>query len=104
MQTENSLPTRLVTYINALLPEGHGHQRKAIRDFVYALISVQSCCQSTLARLFDNYEAAKKRLSRLLHNERLDIEQMILATSCMIVSQLPRSRRIRIAIDWTTED
>lgn len=104
MTNKISLPTRLVSYINALLPDGHGHQRKGITDFVFALITVQSCCQSTLARFFDNYEAAKKRLSRLLHNNLLDVEEMILATGCLIVSQLPRSGRIRIAIDWTTED
>ena len=28
MTKPNSLPTRLIAYINALLPEGHGHQRK----------------------------------------------------------------------------
>lgn len=66
-----SMTTRLREYISLVLPNAHGHQQKAVCDFVPALISLQSCCQATLARFFDNFEAASKRLSRLSHNARL---------------------------------
>lgn len=101
---QSSLPTRLREYISALLPDAHGHQRNAITDFVFALITVQSCCQSTIARFFDNYEAAAKRLARFLHNERIDVAQMCLATAALSVAQLPRYGPVRVAIDWTIED
>ena len=60
--TQPALPTRLEHYINTLLPETHGHQRKAFRDFVAALLVVRTCCQATLARSFSNFEAALGRL------------------------------------------
>src|SRR5215470_15717817 len=72
MAPHYSLPTRLSDYIAFLLPWAHGHQLKAIGDFVAALIEQQTACQAQLARYFGNQEAAVKRLSRLLHNERLD--------------------------------
>lgn len=68
---KDALATRLNEYISRVLPDAHGHQQKALSDFVLALVAVQSCCQATLARCFDNFEAASKRLSRLLHNARL---------------------------------
>ena len=69
--TTESLPTRLADYIKELLPWAHGHQRKAITTFVAAIIDQQTGCQAALARTQGNQEAAVKRLSRLLHNERL---------------------------------
>lgn len=87
-----------------MLPAAHGHQQKAVFDFVTALISVQSCCQAKLARFFGNQEAALKRLARFLRNERLDMQQLALSTARAIVSQLPLSGPVRIAIDWTIED
>ena len=72
MTSQYTLPTRLRDYIALLLPWAHGHQRKAIGDFVAAIIEQQTACQAQLARYFGNQEAAVKRLSRLLHNERLD--------------------------------
>jgi hypothetical protein len=48
--TTTSLPTRLVDYINELLPWAHGHQRKAITTFVAAIIDQQTGCQAALAR------------------------------------------------------
>src|SRR5437899_2575838 len=69
--TTTSLPTRLGDSINALLPWAHGHQRKAITTFVAAIIDQQTGCQAALARTQGTQEAAVKRLSRLLHNERL---------------------------------
>jgi hypothetical protein len=44
-----------------MLPWAHGHQRKAIRDFVQAIIDQQTGCQAQLARSFGNQEAATKR-------------------------------------------
>src|SRR5256714_11835092 len=101
--TQSSCPTRLQEYINAMLPNAHGHQRKAIFDFVTALISVQSCWQAELARFFGNQEAALKRLARFLRNERLDVQELALSTARTIVAQLPRTGPVRIAIDWTIE-
>ena len=74
--TRHPLTTRLREYISLVLPDAHGHQQKAVSDFVLALVSAQSCCQATLARFFDNFEAASKRLSRLLHNPRLATDEM----------------------------
>ncbi len=73
-------------------------------DFVLALISSRSCCQASLARFFDNFEAASRRLTRFLHNPRLDVEQMSRQTSRVIVSQLPLVGTVRLSIDWTIED
>jgi hypothetical protein len=72
MRSQDSATTRLDDYIVDMLPWAHGHQRKAIRDFVRAIIDQQTGCQAQLARSFGNQEAATKRLSRLLHNERLE--------------------------------
>lgn len=104
MTTQNSTPTRLVEYINSIFENAHGHQRNALVDFVLALISTRSCCQASLARFFDNFEAACKRLSRFLHNPRLDVEQMSRQTARVIVSQLPLVGKVRFSIDWTIED
>ena len=101
---QNSLPTRLVEYIKALLPDAHGHQIKATIDFVLAIISVRSCSQAALARSFDNFEAAKRRLTRWLHNPRLDPSALACACARMIVTQLPLSGPLRISFDWTIED
>ena len=72
MQSPDSATTRLNDYIVHMVPWAHGHQRKAIRDFVQAIIAQQTGCQAQLARSFGNQEAAAKRLSRLLHNARLE--------------------------------
>jgi Transposase DDE domain len=103
MTTQNSTPTRLVEYINSIFDNAHGHQRNALVDFVLALISTRSCCQASLARFFDNFEAACKRLSRFLHNPRLDVDCMSRQTARVIVSQLPLLGTIRLSIDWTIE-
>ena len=72
MAPQYSSPTRLRDYIAYLLPWAHGHQLKAIGDFVAAIIEQQTACQAQLARSCGKQEAAVKRLARLLHNERLD--------------------------------
>ena len=101
---EYSKPTRLVEYINSALSAHHGHRRTAIADFVVALIERKSGSQAALARGFDNFEAAVKRLSRLLHNPKLELEATVLSHARWLVARLPRFGTVRIAIDWTSED
>jgi hypothetical protein len=101
---QSSLSTRLSEYISLILPGAHGHQQKAVSDFVLALVSVRSCCQAALARFFDNFGAASKRLSRLLHNDRLETEALALAHACALVRRLPAEGCVRLALDWTTEE
>ena len=102
--TQHSLTTRLGEYISLVLPDAHGHQLKAMTDFVMAVVMVQSCCQASLARFFDNFEAASKRLFRLLHNARLDTEALALAHASTLIRRLPTDGCVRLALDWTTED
>src|SRR5258706_10204716 len=99
-----SHPTRLRDYIAFVLPWAHGHQLKAISDFVAAIIANQTACQAQLARSFGNQEAAVKRLSRLLHNERLDPKLFADAVLLQALHQRPTQGKIRLAIDWTIED
>src|SRR5215210_8184461 len=101
---QNSLTTRLGEYIRLILPDAHGHQQKAISDFVLALLSVRTCCQAGLARFFDNFEAASKRLFRLLHNTRLDTEELARAHASALMLRLPAEGCVRLALDWTTVD
>jgi hypothetical protein len=86
-----------------MLPWAHGHQRKAIRDFVHAIIDQQTGCQAQLARSFGNQEAATKRLSRLLHNARLEPRHLADAVLLQALIQLPAHGPVRLAIDWTIE-
>ena len=73
MENQDLTPAiRLREYSAFMLPWAHGHQRKAIGDYVAAIIEHQTACQAQLARYFGNQEAAGKRLSRLRHHERLD--------------------------------
>jgi hypothetical protein len=99
-----SHPTRLRDYIAFVLPWAHGHQLKAISDFVAAIIENQTACQAQLARSFGHQEAAVKRLSRLLHNERLDPKLFADAVLLQALHQRPTQGKIRLAIDWTIED
>src|SRR5262252_8383575 len=71
MRSPDAATTRLDDYMMEMLPWAHGHPRKALRDFVQAIIAQPTGGQAQLARRFGNQEAATKRLSRLLHNERL---------------------------------
>jgi hypothetical protein len=104
MTTQNSTPPRLVEYINSIFDNAHGHQRNAIIDFVLALLSTKSCCQAALARYFDNFEAASRRLTRFLHNPRLEVAELTSQTARVLVAQLPLVGTIRLSIDWTIED
>ena len=72
MKTTDQTPTRLQEYIRELLPWMHGHQIKSMATFVDAIIEKQTGNQAELARTQGNQEAAVKRLSRLIHNQRLD--------------------------------
>src|SRR5215510_14630126 len=103
MRSPDLATTRLDDYIGYMLPWTHGHQRKAIRDFVQALIDQQTGCQAQLARGFGNPEAATKRLSRLLHNERLEPRHLAEAVLVQALVQLPAYGPVRRAIDWTIE-
>jgi hypothetical protein len=103
MEAQDSTTTRLHDYIVQILPWAHGHQHKAIRDFVQAIIAQQTGCQAQLARSFGNQEAAAKRLSRLLHNERLEPRHLAEAVLLQALGQLPPQGPIRLAIDWTIE-
>jgi hypothetical protein len=101
---QSSLTTRLGEYISLVLPDAHGHQQKAVSDFVLALISAQSCCQATLARCFDNFEAASRRLTRLLHNARLKADALARSHGRALCARLPATGAVRLALDWTTEE
>jgi Transposase DDE domain len=103
MRSLDSATTRLDDYIVDMLPWAHGHQRKAIRDFVQAIIDQQTGCQAQLARRFGNQEAATKRLSRLLHNARLEPRHLADAVLLQALVQLPAHGPVRLAIDWTIE-
>lgn len=100
---QDSFPTPLQDYITEVLPWAHGHQVKAITDYVAAIMDKQTGTQAALARGFGNQEAACKRLSRLLHNERLKPKDLAEAVIHQALSQVPRSRRVRFTIDWTSE-
>src|SRR5262245_40748641 len=103
MAPSYSSPTRLCDYIAFLLPRAHGHQLKAIDDFVAAILEQQTACQAQLARYFGQQEVAIKRLSRLLHHERLDPRQMADAVVLLALHQIPQHGQVRLAMDWTME-
>ena len=97
-------PTRIHDYIRELLPWAHGHQIKSIATFVIAIIEKQTGNQAELARIHGNQESAVKRLSRLIHNQRLRPRQLSEWICRQTLIRIPRSGKVRLAIDWTTED
>ena len=103
MTHQNSETTRLLDYIAEVLPWAHGHQLKGITTFVRAIIEKQSGNQAELARGLGNQEAAVKRLSRLLHNERLAPHRLADAVLTQALRQLPPKGKVRLALDWTIE-
>jgi hypothetical protein len=103
MRSPDSATTRLDDDIVEMLPWAHGHQRTAIRDFVRAIIDEQTGCQAQWARRFGNQEAAAKRLSRLLHNARLEPRHLADAVLLQALVQLPAHGPVRLAVDWTIE-
>jgi hypothetical protein len=90
-------------YIAEVLPWAHGHQLKGLTTFVGAIIEQQTGTQAELARSLGNQEAAVKRLSRLLHNERLAPHRLADAVLAQALRQLPAKGKVRLAIDWTIE-
>lgn len=100
----NSNSARVHDYIKETLPWAHGHQLKCLTTFVTAIFEEQTGCQAQLARTQGNQEAACKRLSRLLHNRRLTPKRMADSIAHQALSQVPRVGKVRITIDWTSED
>src|SRR5262249_42727770 len=103
MRSPDSTTTRLDEHIVDMLPWAHGHQRKAIRDFVQAILDQQTGCHAQLARSFGHQEAATTRVSRRLHNERLEPRHWADAVLLQALVQLPAHGPVRLAIDWTLE-
>ena len=98
-------PTRVAEFIKQMMPWAHGHQLKAITRFVLAIIDKQTGCQAELARTQGNQEAAVKQLSRLIHNPRLKPKDFAKWLCLQVLDQqVPRSGKVRLTIDWTTED
>jgi hypothetical protein len=95
--------TRLEEFIKKMLPWAHGHQIKSITAFVAAIIEKQTGNQAELARPQGNQESASKRLSRLIHNERLSPKDFAEWLARQALEQLPRVGKIRVTIDWTSE-
>lgn len=94
---------RLAEFIRALCPNAHGHLVKALTAFVMALVIQTSGCQAELARAFANFEAATRRLSRLLHNPRLCPRWLADQTLAYALTHLPPRGPVRVVIDWTRE-
>jgi Transposase DDE domain len=103
MTPQDSWTTRLTEYIANVLPWAHGHQLKGITTFVSTIIEKQTGNQAELVRGLGNQEAAVKRLSRLLHNERLAPHRLADAVLAQALGQLPPKGKVRLAIDWTIE-
>jgi hypothetical protein len=103
MTHQASETTRLAEYIANVLPWAHGHQLKGITTFVGAVLEHQTGTQAELVRGLGNQEAAVKRLSRLLHNERLAPHRLADAVLAQALRQLPPKGKVRLALDWTIE-
>ncbi len=103
MTHQDSETTRLMEYIAKVLPWAHRHQLKGITTFVRAIIHKQTGNQAALARGLGNQEAAVKRLSRLLHNERLAPYRLADAVLAQVLRQVPPKGKVRLALDWTIE-
>jgi hypothetical protein len=103
MTNQDSETTRLAEYIAHMLPWAHGHQLKGITTFVGAILEHQTGTQAELVRGLGNQEASVKRLSRLLHNERLAPHRLADAVLAQGLRQLPPTGNVRLALDWTIE-
>lgn len=103
MNNDSNL-TRIHDYIKVTLPWAHGHQLNALTTFVAAIFDKQTGCQADLARTQGNQEAACKRLSRLIHNERLSPKWLAESIAHQALGQVPPCGKVRFTIDWTTED
>lgn len=96
--------THLEEYIKQLLPWAHGHQFKGITAIVLAILAKETGNQAELARTQGNQEAATRRFSRLIHNPRLAPKVLAQWICLHHLSNLPRTGKVRVAIDWTIED
>jgi hypothetical protein len=96
--------TRVHDYIKATLPWAYGHRLNSLTAFVSAIFDKQSGCQAELARTQGNQEAAYKRLSRLIHNERLSPKWLAESIAHQALSQVQPFGKVRFTIDWTSED
>ena len=103
MKTTDSIAP-VTDYIRDVLPLAHGHQIKGLSDFIVAIIERQTGNQAELVRGMGNQEAAVKRLSRLIHNERLDPRDLARAVLDQAIKQIPKRGKVRLAVDWTIED
>jgi RHS repeat-associated protein len=86
------------------MPWLHGHQVKAIALMVEAVLEHQTGIQAELVRSMGNQEASQKQLSRLIHNERLDPRKLADSMLDQTLAHLPKTGRVRVALDWTIED
>ena len=97
--------TRIFDYIKQTLPWAHGHQLNALTTFVAAIFDKQTGCQAALARTQGNQEAACRRLSRLIHNERLPPKWLAESIAHQALGQVPRSGKVRFTYkqgQWET--
>ena len=97
-------PTGICDNIRDQQPWAHGHQIKPIVIFVVAIIEKQTVNQSEMSRTLGNQEAAVKRLSRLIHNDRLMPGQLAMWICRQVLLKIPNSGKVRLAIDWAPED
>jgi hypothetical protein len=87
------------------LAGGHSRWRSSRpRQSGSETIEKQTGNQAELARTQGNQEAAVKRLSMLIHNERLTPKDFADWLCRRALERLPRTGKVRIAIDWTIED
>src|SRR5262249_322547 len=80
-----------------------GHQLNALTTFVLAIFEQQTGCQAELARTQGKQEAACKRLSRLIHNERLSPKWLAEGVAHQALSQVPPFGKVPFTIDWPSE-
>jgi len=90
-------------FILTLSPRLHGHLVKALTAFALALLLKTSGCQAELARAFASFEAASRRLTRLLHNPHLSPRQQADAMLAYGLARLPARGPVRLVVDWTSE-
>src|SRR5262249_11415922 len=95
--------TRVHDYLKEALPWAHSHQLNALTTFVLAIFEQQTGCQAELARTQGKQEAACKRLSRLIHNERLSPKWLAEGVAHQALSQVPPFGKVRLTMDWTSE-
>src|SRR5262249_20114508 len=70
----------------------------------YPLRHFLTGCQAELARTQGKQEAAYKRLSRLIHNQRLSPKWLAESVAHQALSQVPPFGKVRFTIDWTAPD